>query len=88
MDAVPIRPFWLDQFILEVLEYPRAAIRGSPYRGAKQNVQSSHDFEGYCHGSNSYHFVGFNSMLFGMLQLTITTAWVRVFILEQKVFRR
>ena len=44
MDAVPIRPFWLDQFILEVLEYPRAAIRGSPYRGGKQNVQSSHEF--------------------------------------------
>ncbi|CAE7350571.1 CSMD1, partial [Symbiodinium natans] len=33
IDAVPVRPFWLDQFIAEATIYPRAAIRGSRYRG-------------------------------------------------------
>eukprot|EP00439_Symbiodinium_sp_Y106_P040471 s2369_g4.t5 len=32
-DAVPVRSNWLDQFILEALRYPDAAIRGSHYRG-------------------------------------------------------
>ncbi|CAE7294028.1 CSMD1, partial [Symbiodinium pilosum] len=32
-DAVPIRPGWLEQFILEAFTYPPAAIRGSRYRG-------------------------------------------------------
>lgn len=34
MDAIPVREAWLDQFVLEALDYPRAAIRGSAYRGA------------------------------------------------------
>ncbi|CAL1143974.1 unnamed protein product [Cladocopium goreaui] len=32
-DSTPLRPFWLDQFYAEVFQYPRAAIRGSRYRG-------------------------------------------------------
>ena len=32
-DSTPLRPFWLDQFHAEVFHYPRAAIRGSRYRG-------------------------------------------------------
>ncbi|CAE7203871.1 SELP, partial [Symbiodinium natans] len=32
-DAVPVRSNWLDQFILEALHYPDAAVRGSHYRG-------------------------------------------------------
>ena len=32
-DAVPVQESWIDQFIQEALHYPRAAIRGSRYRG-------------------------------------------------------
>jgi len=32
-DSTPLRPFWLDQFYAEAVHYPRAAIRGSRYRG-------------------------------------------------------
>lgn len=32
-DSTPLRSFWLDQFYAEVFHYPRAAIRGSRYRG-------------------------------------------------------
>ena len=33
LDAVPVQPWWLEQFVGEALYYPRAAIRGSRYRG-------------------------------------------------------
>ncbi|CAJ1411369.1 unnamed protein product [Effrenium voratum] len=32
LDAVPVQPWWLEQFVGEALYYPRAAIRGSRYR--------------------------------------------------------
>ena len=35
MDAIPVREAWLDQFVVEALDYPRAAIRGSAYRGGE-----------------------------------------------------
>lgn len=53
MDAVPIRPFWLDQFIVEVLDYPRAAVRGSPYRGWGGKPQPSGGLEKHLRRSMS-----------------------------------
>ena len=33
IDAVPVRSYWLEQYALEALCYPSAAIRGSRYLG-------------------------------------------------------
>lgn len=34
IDAVPVRSLWLEQYAVEALCYPPAAIRGSRYLGS------------------------------------------------------
>ncbi|CAK8989567.1 unnamed protein product [Durusdinium trenchii] len=55
-DAVPVQESWIDQFIQEALHYPRAAIRGSRYRGDRwDSIEVPEDLLLHLNGNAIYN---------------------------------